>query len=229
MAKVRGKKRKAAAEKAGTGPEKAATAPKKAAAALEKAAAALKKATADPELKGGTEWVGVASSGIHNNGLFAKKDIPKGTKMIEYVGDKIIKAESERRGNEQDEQGRPVGNGTVYVFTLNDRYDIDGAVDWNDAKNANHSCDPNAETDIIKGHIWLMSDRKIKAGEEIVYDYGFDLSYWRDHPCLCGSKNCVGYIVGDEYRDKLKKKIKSWKKKQAKQAKMAAEHSDAED
>jgi SET domain-containing protein len=192
MAKVRGKKRKAAA-------------------------AATKGE--DAQLQGGTEWVGVARSGIHNNGLFAKKDIPKGTKMIEYVGEKIIKAESERRGNEQDELGRPTGDGTVYVFTLNDRYDIDGAVDWNDAKNANHSCEPNASTDIQKGRIWLIADRKIRKGEEIVYDYGFDLSYWRDHPCLCGSKKCVGYIVGEEYRDKLKKKIKAWEKKRAKKEK----------
>ena len=188
MAKVRGKRRKARKE----------------------------EQEADSSLHGGTEWVGVARSGIHNNGLFARKNIPKGTKMIEYVGDKIIKAESERRGNEQDEKGRPTGDGTVYVFTLNDRYDIDGAVDWNDAKNANHSCDPNASTDIIKGHIWLIADRKIKKGEEIVYDYGFDLSYWKDHPCLCGSELCCGYIVGEDYRDELKKKIRAEERKKAK-------------
>lgn len=167
-------------------------------------------------VQAGSEWVGVGQSGIHQNGLFAKRDIPKGTRMIEYVGDKITKTESERRGNVQDAEGRPMGDGTVYIFTLNNRYDIDGAVSWNDAKNANHSCEPNAATDIIKGRIWLVSERAIKKGEEIVYDYGFDLSHWRDHPCLCGSKTCIGYIVGDEYREKLQKKIKAWEKKQAK-------------
>jgi uncharacterized protein len=194
MAKVRGKRRKAAQETAAGA-----------------TSAAL-------EVSGGSEWVGVGRSGIHQNGLFAKKDIPKGTKMIEYVGDKIIKAESERRGNEQDELGRPKGDGTVYVFTLNNRYDIDGAVEWNEAKNANHSCAPNAATDILKGRIWLIAERKIKKGEEITYDYGFDLNYWRDHPCRCGTKKCVGYIVGEEYRAELKKKIKAWEKKQAKEA-----------
>ncbi|MDE0826735.1 MAG: SET domain-containing protein-lysine N-methyltransferase [Akkermansiaceae bacterium] len=177
-----------------------------------------KSRKAEPQVKKGSEWVGVGQSGIHQSGLFARRDIPKDTRMIEYVGEKIIKAESERRGNEQDELGRPKGDGTVYMFTLNDRYDIDGAVDWNDAKNANHSCEPNAATDIIKDRIWLISARDIKKEEEIVYDYGFDLSYWRDHPCRCGSEKCVGYIVGDEYRKKLKKKIKAWEKKQAKQA-----------
>lgn len=178
-----------------------------------------KNRTEEPKLGRGSEWAGVGQSGIHQNGLFAKRDIPEGTRVIEYVGDKIIKAESERRGHEQDELGREKGDGTVYVFTLNDRYDIDGAVDWNDAKNANHSCDPNAEPDIIDGRIWLIALREIKKGEEIVYDYGFDLSHWREHPCRCGSKNCVGYIVGEEYHKKLKKKIKAWEKKQAKKAK----------
>ena len=106
-----------------------------------------------------------------------------------------------------DEAGK-TGDGAVYIFTLNDRYDIDGNVDWNTARLANHSCDPNCETDIIKGHVYLIALREIEEGEEITYNYCFDLEFFEDHPCLCGSKDCVGYIVGDEYWPELKKALK---------------------
>lgn len=158
--------------------------------------------------RGTSNLVEVRRSGIHNHGLFAIQDIPEDTRIIEYVGEKVIKVESERRGNLQDEKGRVTGDGTVYMFTLNDRYDIDGDVAWNDAKYANHSCDPNAYTDVVKGRIWLMAGRDISKGEEIVYDYGFDASYWKDHPCRCGAKRCLGYIVGEDFRAQLKQKLK---------------------
>ena len=165
--------------------------------------------------RGTSKWVAVRSSGIHNKGLFAIRDIPEDTKIIEYIGEKIIKAESERRANLQDERGRETGEGTVYMFTLNDRYDIDGNVSYNAARYANHSCDPNAHTDVKKGRVWLYASRDIKKGEEILYDYGFELDSWEDYPCLCGSKRCVGYIVAEEYRPKLKRKLKAKTKTKA--------------
>ncbi|MEM7146743.1 MAG: SET domain-containing protein-lysine N-methyltransferase [Verrucomicrobiota bacterium] len=165
------------------------------------------------------EWVAVKRSGIHARGLFAKKAIPEGTRVIEYIGPKITKAESERRGHEQDAIGRDTGEGMVYIFTLNKRHDIDGNVEWNWARLANHSCDPNCTTDVIRGRIWLIADRSIEKGEEIVYDYNFDLDYYEEHPCLCGTDNCCGYIVGETYRDKLAKLIKKKKKKAKKKAK----------
>jgi SET domain-containing protein len=159
------------------------------------------------------EWCVVKRSGIHQKGLFAKKDIPEGTRVIEYVGEKVTKAEGERRGQVQDAKGREVGEGTVYIFTLNKRHDIDGNVPWNPARLANHSCDPNCTTDVIRGHIWLIADRDIEKGDEIVYDYNFDLEYYEEHPCLCGAKKCCGYMVGEEYRPKLKKLLKKAKEK----------------
>ena len=44
-----------------------------------------------------SEYVQVRSSGIHKQGLFAAKRIPKDAKVIEYVGDKVTKTESDRR------------------------------------------------------------------------------------------------------------------------------------
>lgn len=151
-----------------------------------------------------SKWAEVRESGIHQKGLFARRDIPAGTRIIEYVGEKIIKAESERRRDEQDQSGRASGDGTVYVFILNSRYDIDGNVPWNAAKYANHSCEPNACTDVTKRRIWLIASRNIAKDEEIVYDYGFDLECWEENPCRCGAKSCVGHIVAAEYRPKLK-------------------------
>ncbi len=159
-------------------------------------------------------YITVKGSSIHNKGVFAKKDIPEGTRIIEYVGEKITKKESDRRADEDIEASKKDNNkGAVYLFELNKRYDIDGNVPWNTARFINHSCDPNCETDIIKGHIWIIAIRDIKKGEELSYDYGYDLDSFEDHPCRCGSKNCVGYIVSEEHRPKLKRILSRKRKK----------------
>ena len=62
--------------------------------------------------------------------------------------------------------------------------------------------------------IWIVAIRDIKKGEEIVYDYNFDISCYEDHPCRCGTSKCVGYIVGTEYRDELKEILKKKRKKE---------------
>lgn len=151
----------------------------------------------------------VRNSGIHNKGVFAKKDISKGTKIIEYVGEIITKAESDKRAEEQLKSSKNhTKDGGVYIFELNKKYDIDGKVKWNPAKYINHSCNPNAETENIKGHIWIIALKDIKKSEEITYNYGYALEDYQEHPCLCGSKNCVGYIVAEEHWSKLKRKLK---------------------
>ncbi|HLD98020.1 MAG TPA: SET domain-containing protein-lysine N-methyltransferase [Candidatus Nanoarchaeia archaeon] len=160
------------------------------------------------------EYIEIRSSGIHSNGAFASKFIPSGTKIIEYVGRKITKQESEDIADKEMESHlNDNSKGAVYIFELNDEWDIDGNVDWNPAKYINHSCDPNAEIDIIDDKIWIIASRDINPGEEITYDYAYDLENWEDHPCRCGSANCVGYIVAQEDWDKFKEiKAKSGKK-----------------
>ncbi len=153
----------------------------------------------------------VKHSKIHGTGVFAKKDIPAGEKIIEYVGEKITKKEADRR-YEKKLESSTYDDGIVYIFTLNSRYDIDGDVPWNPARFINHSCSPNAETENISGHIWIMATRDIKKGEEITYNYGYDVEDFQDHPCHCGSPNCVGYIVDDEHWPKLKKILKQKKR-----------------
>jgi uncharacterized protein len=156
-----------------------------------------------------SEWVRRGRSTIHGGGLYAKKLIPAGTRVIEYVGERITKAESLRR-EEHRLAARAAGkDGCVYVFELTKRHDIDGNVKWNTARLINHSCDGNCDPDIIRGRIWIVALRDIPAGEEITYDYGFDYADWKEHPCRCGSPKCVGYIVIRGQRWRLKKALKA--------------------
>ena len=148
------------------------------------------------------------NSKIHASGLFARADIESGTKIIQYKGLKITKAQSDKIADVHIDANKKEGTvGAVYIFTLNDRYDINGKVAWNLAKFINHSCDPNCETDIIRGKIWISAIKDIKKGEELSYDYGYDMHCFEDHPCRCNSKNCVGFIVRSNLRWRIRKKL----------------------
>jgi SET domain-containing protein len=148
-------------------------------------------------------------SSIHNAGVFAEEDIAKDTRIIEYVGEKITVKEGERRLDASFASHRSnQTNGAVYIFELNKRYSIDGNVPYNTARHINHSCDPNAETDIIRGKIWIIAIKDIKAGEEITYDYAYDFDEdYKDHPCRCGAANCAGFIVKDEFWPQLREAL----------------------
>jgi SET domain-containing protein len=134
-----------------------------------------------------------AGSTIHGTGGFARAAIPAGARLIEYVGRKIDKAESLR----QCELDNP------YIFFITEEYDLDGNVDWNPARLLNHSCSANAEAQEFDERIWIVALRDIAAGEEITFNYNYDLQDYREHPCRCGAPNCVGYIVAEEFFEKL--------------------------
>jgi len=145
-------------------------------------------------------FVTLRNSGIHSKGLFAKKDIPKDTRIIEYVGEKITKAESERRAIHPLRKSKINKKyGAVYIFELNQRYDIDGNVPYNMARFINHSCNPNCETHLVRGHVWIVSIRDIKKGEELCYNYGYCIEDYLEHECKCGAHNCVGYILDEKH------------------------------
>ena len=143
----------------------------------------------------------VKKSKIHGTGVFATKSISKNTKIIEYIGEKILKKEGDIRSEKRLKKFlHSKKTGSVYIFELNKKYDIDGSPLYNKARYINHSCDPNCEVDIINGKIWISSIKKIKKGEELSYDYGysFDRDDFRDHSCKCGSKNCIGFIISSD-------------------------------
>jgi len=128
--------------------------------------------------------VELRASGIHGKGLFSLQTIKKGEKIIQYKGEKISGEEGTRRSEQHDF--------LTYIFTLNDKFDIDGAVNGNESRFANHSCIPNSEIDIFGEEIWIIADKDIEKGEEITYDYALDADEILE--CKCGAKDCRGYI-----------------------------------
>jgi len=129
------------------------------------------------------------TSSIHGTGGYARVNIPAGVRIIEYLGNRVSKQESLR----QCELENP------YIFTLTEEFDLDGNVDWNPARLLNHSCSPNAEAECAGERIWIVALREIRAGEEVTFNYNYDLQDYEEHPCRCGSTNCVGYIVAEEF------------------------------
>lgn len=116
--------------------------------------------------------VGRSAAGL---GLFAEQEIPKGRFVIEYWG-KIL----------PDEAAQRIGG--KYLFDLENGKMIVGTMRKNTARYANHSCRPNCDIRIAGNRVFLFSRRKIRAGEEITYDYGeeyFDF-YLKPHGCRCG-------------------------------------------
>ena len=155
-------------------------------------------------------------SPIHGHGVFAKKDIKKGTRVIQYVGEKVLRSEGNRRSEKRIKKYLNSNKtGSVYIFELNKKYDIDGSFKYNKARYINHSCDPNCEVDIIKDEIWISSIKKISKDEELSYDYGysFDKDDYKDHLCKCGSKKCIGFIISSDEWNKYLKHIRGIIKK----------------
>lgn len=115
--------------------------------------------------------VGRSKTGL---GLYALEPIPKGKKIIEYVGRILTSEEGDETYNR-------------YVFTINKKIDIDGSPRFNTARYINHSCRPNAESVVMKDHVWVRATKNIKLGEELTYDYGkeyFD-EYIKSANCRC--------------------------------------------
>ena len=143
-----------------------------------------------------TEWLVFRSSSIHGTGAFAAKPILRGTPVIEYVGERITKEESLKRCQSNNE----------FIFSINEEQDLDGNVPWNPARFINHSCHPNCEAELRSERVWIVALRDIPAGEEVTFNYGYDLADYRDYPCRCGSKECVGYIVAEEFFEHVRSK-----------------------
>jgi uncharacterized protein len=144
----------------------------------------------------------IRSSDIHAAGCFALENIPKGTRLLEYTGDRISKAEGDDRYE---------GREFTYLFGVGDgEVVIDG---HGMAMFVNHSCDPNCETDEEGDRVFIASIADIAAGDELTYDYclydGDD-----DAPCYCGSKTCRGSMYSPEEL-KRKRRAEAKKKKQA--------------
>ena len=140
--------------------------------------------------------VSFRKSKIQGTGGFAKVDIRRGKRIVEYDGPRISQAEAQAL----------LERGNAYIFTLNDEVAIDGWVRWNPARFINHSCEPSCESRIVRDRVWLYALRSIKSGEELTYDYGYSLDDAEDNPCRCGAPSCVGYIVAAQHVDALRQR-----------------------
>ena len=116
-------------------------------------------------------------------GLFTESAIPKGACIIEYVGREVSKEESETSKSK-------------YLFEMSKTKTIDGKPKWNKAGYINHSCRPNAESEIVKGRIFIVATRAIKPGEELTYDYGKEYVDEHIKPFGCKCAKCAEKAAG---------------------------------
>ncbi len=139
----------------------------------------------------------------HGRGVFAVTDIPKGEEVIQYRGKILTHAQANRL------YAGDVESGHTFLFTMNEKYLIDGGDGGNVARWFNHSCSPNCQAwliedkqgDKLKDRVVIESKRAIRAGEELTYNYGITLEE-RQTPrlkkiwaCRCGNRNCTGTML----------------------------------
>jgi SET domain-containing protein len=174
--------------------------------ATKRAAKTARRPRKSPPGKAGpvNEWMELRGSPIHGLGAFARKDIPKGTRIIEYVGEKISNAEADRRYDDDKMEQHH-----TFLFILNSKQCLDATYGGDASRFINHSCDPNAEAFIPRGRIWIEAIKNIPAGAEIAYDYGYEddpkytIEDYRRYACRCGSPKCRGTIVDTKKKLKL--------------------------
>ena len=141
----------------------------------------------------------IKKSNIDNKGLYASENIKSGKIVIHYKGKLVTKKEVEKNPKFDNDKA-------IYLFNINNRYDMDGDFEYNEARLINHSCNPNCEVDGKGLKLWIVAIKDIKKGEELSYDYGFGYDEdYKQFICKCGAKNCVGYIVREGSRWRIKK------------------------
>lgn len=151
--------------------------------------------------------ISVYDSPIHGRGVVAAQPIKKGTRIVEYLGDRISHAEADRRYELKGDD-----DGHTFLFIASSRTVIDAGVNGNEARFINHSCAPNCETVTENARVFIEAIRNIKAGDELGYDYQLtwestdDPKELANYDCRCGAKRCRGTMLDSEPLDKQKKK-----------------------
>lgn len=138
----------------------------------------------------------IRDSVIAGKGAFAIRPIRKGERLIEYTGERIPHPVADER---YDDDSMDVHH--TFLFTVSSRTVIDATVSGNESRFINHSCDPNCETEIERGRVWIYAIRDIAEGEELHYDYAYERSGDETereealYRCLCGTAKCRGSIM----------------------------------
>ncbi len=145
----------------------------------------------------------VRRSRVHGLGVFAVRAIPKGTRIVEYLGDRITHREADRRYENHEEN-----DNHTFLFSVDRTLVIDAGVGGNDARFINHSCDPNCEAVEEDGRIYIEAIRNIQPGAELTYDYQLTGISPRTKAerapfgCECGAPNCRGTMLGRHGRNR---------------------------
>jgi len=138
----------------------------------------------------------VRRSRLHGRGVFALRRIRKGTRIIEYLGDRVSHRDADKRY-----QHKPQDDNHTFLFIVDRGVVIDGGANGNDARFINHSCDPNCESMIEDRRVFIEAIRTIRPGEELSYDYqiGRDkhdpANVDEIYACLCGARSCRGSML----------------------------------
>ena len=147
----------------------------------------------------------VRRSTIHGNGVFARRKIDAGERIVEYEGERITSDESAIRA---EKGGGPINH--TFFFSLADGNVIDGGSGGNDSRFINHACEPNCEAYEEDGRVFVYSLQDIEKGEELNYNYA--LIYEERHTaavkkqfeCRCGAPSCTGTMLAPKKRAKKK-------------------------
>ena len=137
----------------------------------------------------------VRRSKIAGLGAFTTRPIAVGSRIIEYVGERVTPAVADARY-----EGGPLLHPSVLLFSVDSRTVIDAAVGGNESRFINHSCEPNCEAVTRGRRVWIYALRDIQRGEELTYDYsliGDDENLEKQaarYPCHCGAPTCRGTL-----------------------------------
>lgn len=138
-------------------------------------------------------------------GLRANRDMVAGEFVFEYIGEVIDERTFRRRMLQYDEEGIK----HFYFMSLTKGEFVDATKKGNLGRFCNHSCNPNCFVDkwVVgdKLRMGIFTERKIKAGEELVFNYNVDRYGADPQPCYCGEPNCTGFIGGKTQSDNATK------------------------
>ena len=152
------------------------------------------------------EYWEIKNTKSKGRGVFAKKDISKGTVIGDYIGE-VMRPEEAMIDEEN-----------FYLMYYHDHAVISPDLEKPGVHILNHSCVPNCWLYIYKGHTLAFALEKISKVEEITIPYLLSPKDSFCNPCLhickCGNVECSGTMhLSKERYDKWREFNEKWAKK----------------
>lgn len=138
-------------------------------------------------------------------GLRANTDLQANSFVFEYIGEVINEPTFRRRMVQYDREGIR----HFYFMSLNRSEFVDATKKGNLGRFCNHSCNPNCYVDkwVVgdKLRMGIFTSRRVRAGEELVFNYNVDRYGADPQPCYCNEPNCTGFIGGKTQTERATK------------------------